>query len=150
MGNLLFLLVLLCAGAGSINYAARGEAAFQDPPSETVLRWAIHPCWVFAAWLLLVGHIGEFARGENSPLPWVAYDWAARRHGAMEGLLSAVSVVLADLWLLVLPAQVYIVNRPDSTLPVRRLARGLNVTLGLLLVTPGNPLYWLLGLFAGR
>jgi hypothetical protein len=88
--------------------------------------------------------VGSFARGEVSPLPWTAFVCRLHDYGIADGLSQAVIVTTVDLWLLWIPAQIFITNHPEVDPRTRRLARLLNLAVGLLLMTKHNPVYWLL------
>jgi threonine/homoserine/homoserine lactone efflux protein len=94
--------------------------------------------------------LGEFARREISVLPWVAFLGAYHRHGLEDGLLVAMMVVIVELWVLYIPAKLYVEHRPELDRRAATFARWLNLAIGLLLLTPGNPIYWLVAQMPSR
>lgn len=90
--------------------------------------------------------MGEFARRELSPLPWVAFANALTRHGLGDALFQLMSVLLFELWALWIPGHLYVRSRPTLDKRTVLLARSLNLAVGLLLLTPGNPIYGLIEL----
>jgi len=115
-------------------------------PKGPVARFVSHDGWSWALVALVPWLLGSFARREDSPLPWVAFSAAAGRHGVVDGLLALGFVLIVDLWALWIPAHSYVCNHPDLDRRVATMARLLNVAVGLLLLTPGNPVYRLLDL----
>ena len=87
--------------------------------------------------------LGEFARREASVLPWVAFMGSYRRHGLEDGIVSALMVTTVELWILYIPAKLYVEHRPELDPTAATMARWLNLAVGLLLLTPGNPIYWI-------
>ena len=114
-------------------------------PAIRSIRLASHDFWILSLIVFLPWHLGAFARQEISPIPWIAFSEAYARHGLIDGIFSLVIVVVIDMWLLFIPAHSYIVNRPDLDGRTVVIARLLNLATGLLLMTPGNPLYSILG-----
>lgn len=120
-------------------------AGLDQMPANQAAQIISHDLWSIGAALLLVPwHIGGFARGEISALPWIEFSIAARRHGMLDGIFSAVVVFVADLWLFWVPARIYIGKQSDSDGRVIFLTIALNLAIGLILVTSDNPLYGLL------
>jgi hypothetical protein len=114
-------------------------------PANPVARVVSHDYWAAMLIMLLPWLVGGFARREISALPWVEFTNAHATHGIVDGILSVAMVLVVDLWLLWVPAHSYVTNRPDLDKRTATMARGLNLAVGLLLLTPHNPLYWLLG-----
>lgn len=99
--------------------------------------------------LLLYGGwmIGEFGRGETSPFPWKAFIDATERHGVFDGIFSACTVTFVDLWLLWIPANMWINSHSNLDRQRKYMARVINLLLGLLFMTEHNPFYEALGIF---
>jgi len=93
--------------------------------------------------------VGEFYRNEISLLPWRAFIFVSKMHGFNNGIFAACSVLIADLWLLWIPANMWINNRPDLDKQKRYLARVINLLIGLLLMTASNPVIKFLSAFSG-
>jgi hypothetical protein len=119
-------------------------------PSNPTARFVSHDGWNATLVLLLPWFLGSFARREVSPLPWTAFSAAAARHGIVDGILELAIVLIVDLWLLWIPAHSYVRNHPDLDRRVVIMARVLNLAIGLLLITPDNPVYNLLILIPPR
>ena len=111
------------------------------PPSNRAISVFVDDRWAIALFLLLPWYIGDIARGDVSPLPWSAFAHAASRHGILDGVFVALSVLTVELWLLWDPAHSYIQKRPTLDKRTRVLARSLNFALGLLLLIPHNPIF---------
>ena len=130
--------------------------------------------WILLFFSLIVfvaGMTGEYGRGWTSSLPWKAFIMAKEKHGIFEGIFSACQVFLVDLWLLWIPANIWInsqkkkLEKENGKLRViddenyklyqrgylsalydlnkRRIytARIINFFVGMLLMIPQNPLY---------
>jgi hypothetical protein len=113
-------------------------------PETRWFAFIAHDRWAVCLVLLLPSLLGEFARGEVSALPWAAFSHAAARHGVLDGLWTAISVISVELWLLWIPAHSYVLKRPELDRRTVALARSLNLAVGLLLLTPENPIYRLI------
>jgi hypothetical protein len=131
--------------------------------------------WILLLLVFIVfvaGTTGEFGRGWTSSLPWKAFITTKERHGIFEGIFSACQVFLVDLWLLWIPANMWInhqkkkLEKENGKLRLiedenyklyqkgyisalydtnkRRIftARTINFFVGLLLMTPHNPIYY--------
>ena len=142
-----FAVVVICAFLASVRIAFVG---LEHMPTNPWLAFISHDCWSLTLIVSLPWLIGAFARHEVSPLPWVAFSKAAGRHGPLDGVFTLLSVLTVELWLLWIPAHSYIVNRPGLDRRTATLARCLNLVIGLLLLTPQNPVYKILELFPGR
>jgi len=70
-------------------------------------------------------------------------------HGFNNGIFAACSVLIADLWLLWIPANMWINNRPHLNKQKRYIARVINLLIGLLLMTASNPAIKFLDSFLG-
>jgi len=135
--HLVVWVVTPCALAATIKYSLTGWVKFPENP---ILKIVSNEKWLFSLLLFVPWLVGDFARGETSPLPWITFKEYSR-HGASSGALIAIIVVIVDLWLFWVPAQIY--NEQHSQEPVeqRRLVRAVNFLVGLLLTTAGNPIY---------
>jgi hypothetical protein len=114
-------------------------------PKNRFVEMATRNEWCLSLIFFVPITIGRFAREELSPLPWRAYSEAAARHGWTDGLFSLSLVLMIDLWLLWIPADLYVRKRPTIDRRIKILARSLNLAIGLLLMSPRNPLYAMLG-----
>ena len=142
--EILFGAAILCILSSSIRIAIVGLGHL---PANDLLRLATHDGWNFSFLLLMPMLLGEFARQELSPMPWLAYASSSARHGLIDGLTEAALVISVELWLFWIPAHSFVRLHPEVDKRTKVLARALNLTIGLLLVTPNNPVYMLIGLF---
>jgi len=99
-------------------------------------------CWPLA--LVIPMMVGSFARGEVSCWPWVAFSVSYARHGIIDAVTEIGIVIAVDLWLLWIPAHAYLASHSEADSRTRYLARFLNLTVGLLLMSQGNIVYQLL------
>lgn len=103
--------------------------------------------------LLLIAVVGifvvEFYRSEISPLPWKTFISVSKMHGFNNGIFAARSVLTADLWLLWIPANMWINNRPHYDKQKRYIARVLNLLIGLIVMAASNPIIKFLSAFSG-
>lgn len=139
----LFAVVIACTFLASIRIAIVGLG---HSPANPWLAFITHDRWAATLFILVPWFAGAFARREVSALPWVAFMKVAARHGIVDGLHSIFLVLIVELWLLWIPAHSYIRNRPGIDRRTVYLARCLNLAVGLLLLTPQNPIYKLIGL----
>jgi len=101
----------------------------------------------FVAWMT-----GDFGRGEISPLPWEAF--MDTKDGVFWSIFVASMVIIADLWLLWIPANIWINDQKvkiskENSDSLFFMARVINLLVGLLLMTENNPAIKLLGIFYG-
>jgi len=105
--------------------------------------------YFFFLMLVLIAVVGmfviEFYRSEISPFPWRAFISVSKMHGFNNGIFAACSVLIADLWLLWIPANMWINNRPHLDKQKRYIARVINLLIGLLLITVSIPAIKFLG-----
>jgi MFS family permease len=98
----------------------------------------------FIVFIAFVMTVGQLARGEISPLPWEAFSVTYRRHGMVDGLTSFFLMVSFLLWALLIPGHLKASSRKLATGKRPSYPYFINILVGLLLVTPGNPIYRLL------
>jgi hypothetical protein len=123
------------------------SASLHESPRSGMGRFLFSQFWLLGLLVLLPSSLGEFARHEVSPLPWRACWVAFERHGFIDAIFELVSVGLVDLWIFVVPARLYCQAVTGISNRERVLAYLFNFSVGLLLVTPANPIYRLLGVF---
>ena len=140
----IFGLAILCVFSSSVRVALVGLG---HPPANSLLLAATHDGWNLSLILFMPMLLGEFARQEMSPMPWAAYAMSAARHGPIDGLTGAALVIIVELWIFWNPAQTYIKRHHNIDHRIIILARALNISIGLLLVTPNNPIYMFISLF---
>ncbi len=138
---LLLSTVLYLATLASIRLAF---APSLKAPSSALWRRLSSPWWCLAFVLEVPILVGEFARGESSPLPWATFAMEASRNGIYSGIFAAIAVIGADLWLLWIPAHYAILRNPGRDDQWKWMLRGLNLVGGLLIMMPNNPVYWLI------
>ncbi len=104
---------------------------------------------------IMIGTIGMFARGEMSPLPWIAFNTA---HGLLDAFITIIIILTTDLWALWIPSQLwigfvkkhkyeYFSMKTLCTKPVFIMARIINILFGLLIISENNIIYRSSGLF---
>jgi hypothetical protein len=103
-----------------------------------------NPIWGLALLLLIPMFLGEYGRGEVSPIPWTAFQVAYDRHGLWDGIFTSIAITVVDLWALWLPGALYLESHPEVDKRTYYLVRTVNILVGLLLLTAGNPLALLL------
>jgi hypothetical protein len=136
--------VLIFSLVSSIRLGLEGHVNF---PACKILKFIAAKEWCYSLFLFLPWHVGAFARGETSPIPWVAFRQECWRHGFYSALLAAGIVLLVDLWLFWVPANIWINRNKEIDKKHRMVARLINLIGGLLLVTLDNPIYKFLNTF---
>jgi hypothetical protein len=88
---------------------------------------------------------GEIARGELSPSLWDQFISEQRKGDFLSGILSALALLIFYLWAFLIPGHIYatIVTKDKGRRPWHPYV--INILVGLLLSTPHNPIYYLLG-----
>lgn len=133
--------IIICTILSSVRV---GVIGFRKIEARKLIAFLTHPAWCLFMIMFLPWQMGEFARGENSPLPWEAFAKNSLRHGVFDGLLSAAIVIAVLLWLFWIPASIWINKNPEADKTKRIMARTINILLGLLLTQVANPIYRLL------
>ena len=145
LGSVFFIAVLcICSSTLWILVFPLNES-----PKTAIGRFIFSVYWCFIFLVIIAGTLGEFARRETSPLPWRACQIGFERHGLAEAAFQFVIVSLVDLWIFVVPARIYSINVTSISNRERVLVYLLNIAFGLILVTPGNPIYNLLDSHSG-
>ena len=85
--------------------------------------------------------IAGFGSGEVSPFPWIEFMESYTKFGLMDGMLSFVLVLITDLWLFWIPGNLEIKSTPEISKRYKVMIRFFNISVGLLLITPNNPIY---------
>lgn len=125
---------------GSVKFLTRnGQYSFE------LLKLVTWKGWCLLSLVLIPMYVGEFARSEASPIPWIEFADEHARHGLANGLLSSFSVCAVDLWLLWIPVNIWVSRHPQLNKTTKTMARVINALVGLLLMTPNNPIYRLPG-----
>ncbi len=90
----------------SIKLAVEG---IYEIPKNQFVNFITSPYWCFFL-IVLVGTVGDFARGESSPIPWKAFMDVYSVHGIWNGFFALLTVITTDLWLFWIPSQMYMVS----------------------------------------
>jgi hypothetical protein len=141
--QLIFAVVVGCTFLSTLRVSVFGWGRM---PTNPIARAISHDGWNAMLFIFIPWFLGSFARREVSPLPWVAFSEANARHGMADGIFWLAIVVVVDLWLLWIPAHCYAIDRPEVDKRIVVMARLLNLAIGLLIVTPDNPIYKIIGL----
>ncbi len=135
---LLLMFVITIVLIASLRYTLEG---FVVMPQNHIFRALMHPGWFVFLIIILPMHMGEFARSEASPLPWVQFSTLMFRHGLADAFIGTAMVLITDLWLFWIPANLLVMYHPDMDRHKHIMARAINFLTGLLLATPANPIY---------
>jgi len=108
-------------------------------PRNPIAKFVTHDNWSWAAWIMLLPwHIGDFVRGNESPLPWATFTEQLHKYGILDALAEAGMILTVDLWVLWIPAHGYCRDHPDLDKRVALMVRALNLTVGLLIINAGK------------
>lgn len=135
------LLELPFAFAAALVLAATIRVSFRGLGNMPPNRWAkfmFHDAWAYIGIAAAITVGGAFGRGEVSHWPLTEFRLQYEIHGLVDGLVSAAGVVVAELWLLWVPAHSYIRNHVENDDRFAWTLRALNIAVGLLLTTHGN------------
>jgi hypothetical protein len=158
--GIIIWVVLICTLLATIRM---GFVGLDRPSNYSIVNILSSEKWCMSLFLILPATAIDYGTNRLSPLPWTAFTAAAARHGVADGILSSLEVCITDLWLLWVPAQMY---ARDLTLKMYNfelkelepekvrslihrqgiLIRIINVLVGLLLMTPNNPMIALIKL----
>ena len=144
--NMLLLLVVILTISASTRLALAGFIQF---PKNKLLNIFMWKGWCYSLFLFMPWMVGAFARAETSPLPWRAFIISQAKHGNLDSsLIMAGIVLIVDLWLLWIPANIWINSHSDESLLTKNMARIINLLAGILLLTKDNFFYQLINLFS--
>lgn len=101
--------------------------------------------WGLLLLLLLPMYLGDYARGDVSPIPWTAARTDFEKHGWFDAIFQCTAITIVDLWVLWLPASLWLEWHPEVDKRTYYLVWATNILAGLLLLTPHNPFsgHWL-------
>lgn len=102
------------------------------------------PYWLVTLIVWVPMMIGAFARRESTAIPWTEFGDEFEKHGLWNGILSLLIVLTVDLWLFWTPSHIYLTSKPETERKNSIFVRLFNITFGLLVTTPWNPLYKIL------
>ena len=136
--GIVFSFCCICTALASVRVGLIGFRKFE---ARKAFRFVTAPAWCLFVFMFLPWQIGEFARGENSSLPWEAFSGAYLRHGFFEGLLSATIVLIVDFWLFWIPSSLWIHKYSQADTTKRIMARVINLLSGALLTQIANSIY---------
>lgn len=127
----------------TIRLSLKGIVKFPEHP---VFKFLFSEIWCVSIIIYLPWYVAAFAHGEISPLPWNVFTANYEVYGLPDALLSLFIVCIVDIWLLWTPSQIYVSKLRGYEKEKAGLARAINGLAGLLLFTPGHPLYRLIEL----
>jgi len=134
------VLATVCCWAITFKLAVFGD----NKKFGKVVEFFTNPVWALGLLLIVPIILGDIAREQLSPLPWAAFQTDYAKHGWWSAISTAITLTMVDLWALWLPAALWLEHHPDVDKRTRRLVRAVNILIGLLLLTPNNPIYWLI------
>jgi hypothetical protein len=135
---LIYCLIIACTFFASFRFAF-GESRKRS--AKPVIAFFSHEKWLYSLVLILPIYVGQFARGEISINPWAAFLYGFRKHNFVEGAYYLIIVIIIELWMLWIPGRLYLQNCDNLDKRTKILVRCLNLAVGLLLLTPHNPIY---------
>jgi len=104
---------------------------------------------LMATLISLVGvipwQLGALARGETSALPWPVWHEQFVRHGLADASFALSVNLLFLMWAFLLPGHLYAGSVAKKAGRHPRWPYVMNVIFGLLVCTPSNPIYGMLG-----
>ena len=127
----------------TIRLSLQGMVEF---PDGRIVRVLFHEAWCISIVTVIPWHISEFARGDLSPIPWRVFSEISAIQGLAEGCIAMLIVCIVDMWLLWTPAQIYAQRIHPSDKHTIKFVRIINGLAGLLLFTPNNPVFRLVGI----
>lgn len=141
---LIFLLLSLMTAIASIALVVFPEGRLNQCVKKIPWISPVAGIAGFIVFIMFVITTGQLARGETSPIPWEAFSQEYRRHGLVDGLFVFFMMISYLLWALLIPGHLKassekLINGKRPIYPYI-----INLLVGLLLVTPGNPLYRML------
>jgi len=140
-GTILIYILFFSTSIVSFHLSVKGFLRITYPRVFNSIQGAISTFSFLYLFMILPMLLGSFARGEVSPLPWVRFVEQSLRHGFADGFFSALTVLIVDLWLFWIPANIWVNRNPQADNLAKVLARIINVLVGLILVQSGNPIY---------
>jgi hypothetical protein len=148
--NVLFLILILLCFYQTVIMSLKGLL------NRPRIKWLIEdrfPVLVvlimyFFGFIMVNISIGEFYRGEISPVPWIAFSESFAKHGLFDAIYSFFTVLMTDLWLFWTPSHHFIMSKEKEERVNGIYIRLFNFAVGLLLTIPSNPIIRLIILFA--
>jgi hypothetical protein len=133
--------VLIAALPVGLSLAARGESV------DGRRSWLEASVTIVCLILFIPWTVGEYSRGEISPLPWQVLftKWDGGSIDSFAGaVFDSLRVLVVNVYVLFVPAGYWIASHGDTSSRERYIARLINVLAGLLLLIPGSPVFALL------
>jgi len=112
--------------AATIRQTLPASAAWRAP----LIRVLTSPHWLVPLIVIVPMTVGLMMTGQLSPLPDRSFAQVATAHGEAIGWVAVLAVVMAELWLLVTPAQILIRSAEPAAASKLRAAIPLNLLLG--------------------
>lgn len=139
--KLLLGIALIPFGYLSVQMAIRGVPPI---PNCVIPGTVKHPLALtyslIFAWILVPCYMGDYGRGESSPLPWVEFMTQLNRHGVYDAITGATMVSLVALWICWIPTALYLDAHPEHNSEKRITIRAINVIVGLWIIGSANPI----------
>ena len=114
LGSLVVIVFGLVAVLGSAIILATNKTTLPDVLKDHPLVYGVFLVTGFAVFLVVPGHLGEIARDEASLLPWNVFIENFQRHGVLDGVGASIFNFLFLLWVLVVPAHLYVEHRDNG------------------------------------
>lgn len=135
----IFIPVLICTFLATLRISFMG---LDKMPKRKPIRLLTHDYWCLSLLLFIPWLVGEFARGETSAFPWTQFMKVYLSDGLWGGLIAFMMVLMVDIWLFWTPGFLYVICREQPlSMNIRKLVIVINILVGLLLITPHNPIY---------
>lgn len=144
---LIVLFLFFIAAVASVALLVMAESRLDQYVKKMPWIPAVAAIVGFIVFIMFVAKTGELAREETSPLPWEAFSVAYRRHGMVDGLSSFFLMVSFLLWALLIPGHLKASSIQLTTGKRPSYPYIINLLVGLILVTPANPIYRILDNF---
>lgn len=94
--------------------------------------------------VILLGGIGDLARGEQSPFPWQVFIEESSRHGMFNGIIALFNSIILSLWIFIIPGHLYSGKIYIETKNIIFYPYIVNILVGIILSSEHNVFYKLI------